>query len=439
MKRKAMKGTTFAVVTVCLAAIVGCSSGGKPAESAGTEPAKPKEKVEINFWYSWRGAEGEAMEKVIADFNAGQDRIVVKGTLETDQKKQLTAITGGSPPDVANNFGYNSAAWGVQGAMTPLDPFMQKSGMKASDFVPAAIQQTQYKGTTYALPLAMHIRMLFYNKDILAQAGYDKPPETIQQLEDYYDKLNVVEPSGEIKRLAINPNLDIYHYAYMLGGGFYDFAKQEISPQSPGFIKALAFMNGLYQKVGGAEKLNAFYKTFGQSGKPDDPFFVGKYAMVSAGEWYGTMIKNAAPAGFRYGIAPMPYDAETPGKKGSAVVNASTLYIPKGAKHPDEAWEFLNWFMKPQNMAKFDAAIGNLPTTPKAMDEAVFKDVPGFKEFFEASKHANVVTFPSIPFTEQYQQAIVQATSEVFGGKSSPEVASKTIADKMKPLVEQYK
>jgi ABC-type glycerol-3-phosphate transport system substrate-binding protein len=90
-------------------------------------------------------------------------------------------------------------------------------------------------------------------------------------------------------------------------------------------------------------------------------------------------------------------------------------------------------------MAKFDAAIGNLPTTPKAMDEAVFKDVPGFKEFFEASKHANVVTFPSIPFTEQYQQAIVQATSEVFGGKSSPEVASKTIADKMKPLVEQYK
>ncbi|MFD0869351.1 Putative ABC transporter substrate-binding protein yesO [Chlamydia abortus] len=442
MRYKSMASVGTALLAVSL--LAGCTSGGKPDPGPTGQVQekddgdKGKDKVEISFWYGWGGPEEQVIKSLIDKFNASQDRIIVKGTLEADYSKQLTAITAGSPPDVASQFGNNSVPYGVDGAMTPLDDYMKKSGITAADFVTGALEQNQYEGVTYALPVAMHISMLLYNKDILAEAGYDQPPETVQQLAEYFDKLNKIEAGGEIKRLAFNPNLPIYDFTYLFGGKFYDEEKQEITPQDPGFLAAMKYNANLWKKAGGSEKLSPFFNSLGAVNTADDPFFTGKYAMMVAGEWVPSFIKRFAPPNFNYGIAPLPYDEKHPDKKGSASVSTSTFYIPKGAKHPDEAWEFIRWFLEPENTAEFNAGIGNLPPVLKAIDQDVFEGVPGFKEYLEASKNPNLFSFPSMPYTPQYRNEIGVAYTEVLDGKLTPEVAGKQIADKMKPVLEKY-
>jgi multiple sugar transport system substrate-binding protein len=398
----------------------------------------PKEKVEVSFWYGWGGVEGEVMEKLIKKFNDSQTAITVKGTVEPAYEKQLTAITAGNPPDIASNFGNATVPNGEQGANTPLDDYMAKSNMKASDFVQGAITQQQYNGKTYALPVAMHLTMMFYNKDLLSQAGYDAPPATVQQLFEYFDKLSKIESNGAITKLAIYPNLPTYDYAYIFGGGFFDKTKNEITPQDPGLIDAMKQGAALWKKAGGSEKINPFAEKLPNDLSAKDPFFTGKYAMLFSGEWTGTFAKKFAP-NLNYGIAPYPYDENHPDRKGAGTVDTSTFYIPKGAKHPDQAWEFINWFMQPENIAEFDAGIGNLTPVLKAIDSPLFKDVAGLKEFLEASKNPNLVSFPASPYMSQYMNEIGVAFNDVREGKISAEQAGKQIADKMVPILAKYK
>lgn len=408
-------------------------STNKPAETAAS-----KGKVEISFWYGWGGVEGELMEKMIKKFNDSQDQIVVKGTVEGDYSKQLTAITAGDPPDVASNFGNATVPNGENGANTPLDKYMEESGISDSYFVPGAIKQQQYNGKTYALPLAMHFSMLFYNKDLLAQAGYDKAPETVQQLFEYFDTLSKIEADGAIKSLAISPQLPIYDYSYIYGGKFVDETSNEITPQNPGFIQAMKQSAALWKKAGGSEKVNQFTSTLGGGLTADDPFFTGKYAMMIGGEWIGSFIEKFAP-NLNYGIAPLPYDENNPEMKGAASVDTSTLYIPKGAKHPDEAWQFIKWFMQAENIAEFDAGLGNLTPVIAAIDSPLFNNVPGFKEFLESSKNPLLSSFPASPYMGVYTNEIGVAFNEVLLGNISAEQGAKQIADRMSAELPKFK
>ncbi len=170
---------------------------------AATDNGSSADAVELSFWYGWTGQEGEAIEKLIAKWNAANPGIQVKGLSQSDYQKQLTAITGGNPPDIASQFGQNVVPWGLRGAMMTLDDYIARDGVDLQDFVPAALSTSQYEDKTYAIPVAMHVSMLFYNKDILAEAGFDGPPATIGELKEYIKALSIVEDGGRLQRLGL--------------------------------------------------------------------------------------------------------------------------------------------------------------------------------------------------------------------------------------------
>lgn len=89
----------------------GCSGGNAP--QSGSDGDKPsdhppaQDAVTLDFWYGWTGPEAEALERLIAKWNSANPDIQVKGLSQSDYQKQLTAITGGNPPDIASQFGQN--------------------------------------------------------------------------------------------------------------------------------------------------------------------------------------------------------------------------------------------------------------------------------------------------------------------------------------------
>jgi multiple sugar transport system substrate-binding protein len=407
--------------------LAGCSS-----EKSGTTSKNGK--VTVNFWYGWTGPEGAAMEEMIKEFNNSQNKIVVKGLSQSDYQKQLTAITGGNPPDIASQFGNNVVPWGAKRAMTPLDNYIKKSNLDMSDFVPAALDTVKYNDKTYALPIAMHVSMLFYNKDILSKAGFDGPPKTIAELKQVIDKVSIVKSGGRLDRLGLWPGVDPYTFTYTFGGDFWDPSKKEVTPENPGVVKSIQLAKDIWSKFG-SDNLDRFSSGLGKYMSAQNPFFVGKYAMTIDGEWLPTFIKQYAP-NLNYGIAPIPYDENQPQYANAGNINTSVFYIPKGAKHADQAWEFLKWFVQKENMVKFTAKLGNLPTLNSALDDSAYANVPGFKEFLDYAKGKNMHSFPALPFMNEYQAEIQKQYDAILRGKISIEAATKKIKETVQPLAQ---
>ena len=84
--------------------------------------------------------------------------------------------------------------------------------------------------------------------------------------------------------------------------------------------------------------------SFGSFATPDDPFMSGKIAIIFDGVWRYNFIQQFAP-GLNYGVAGWP-EAQ-PGIDDFTIADADMLVIPRGAKHPREAWEFLKYVSSP--------------------------------------------------------------------------------------------
>lgn len=417
--------------------LTGCSGGGSQNADGKTggeaEGESSKEAVELSFWYGWTGPEAEALEKLIAKWNSANPEIKVKGLSQSDYQKQLTAITGGNPPDIASQFGSDVVPWGLRGAMMPLDDYIAKDNVDLKDFVPAALSVSQHEGKTYAIPIAMHVSMLFYNKDILKEAGYDGPPETISELKEYIKKLSEVGDGGRLQRLGLWPGMDAYTFSNVFNGSFYDEDAKQVTPDHQGVKAAIQFSKGIWDQYG-SDNLDRFSSGLGQYMSAQNPFFSGKYAMTIDGEWLPTFIKQFAP-NLNYGIAPIPYDENNPGLKNSGNVTTSVFYIPKGVKNPDASWKFLKWITEPEQMAEFTAAIGNLPTRTSAFTNPVYADVPGFKEFLAYSASDNLRSFPATSFTNEYITEFDAQYDAILRGTISMEEGLKKVKDKIQPLV----
>ena len=77
---------------------------------------------------------------------------------------------------------------------------------------------TEFNGTRCAMPMLADVYGLYYNKDLLAQAGITAPPKTASELDRDAKKLTLRNPDGSIKVAGFIPRSGFYenaaaHYA----------------------------------------------------------------------------------------------------------------------------------------------------------------------------------------------------------------------------------
>lgn len=141
-------------------AVVGCapSTGGA---SGSQGDGKGTVKMVL-----WPGPEGDAMSKVVADYNAGQgktDGVTVDMTLlsrqDTFSKEATLMAAKSSDQDI-----YFVASYNVGQFAASLDPL---SSIDASNYFPVAVDGLKYEGKQYALPLDVSNHFLLYRTDLI--------------------------------------------------------------------------------------------------------------------------------------------------------------------------------------------------------------------------------------------------------------------------------
>jgi multiple sugar transport system substrate-binding protein len=384
-------------------------------------------KTTVRFTYLWTGWEGKAMEKIIADFNASQSKIVVKGVSNPDQQSQLAAMAGSSSGfDISDNFGNNVGGWAAKGVLEPLDSYMAKDSYNTGDFVKAAMDQNRRDGKTYALPLAVHDSELLYNKKLFAEAGIAGPPQTTSEWAADIAKLTKVE-GGEIRQIGY-ANPDLLSMGWAFGGGWFD-DKHRPTPDQPGNVAAAQFYVDNVVKKYGASAVQKFTSGFGDYASPQNPFYQGKVATTIDGEWQSANIKKYAP-NLEWGVAPLPYPDGHPELRDTTLVSSSNLFIPRNAQHKAEAWTFMKYLLDNKAMLTFTHTLANLPARTTLLSDPTYQDLPQFNTWLGGLKSPNTHSFDSTAASQQYVTDFTTTSDEITLGKKTPQQAFTDLAAK---------
>lgn len=410
-------GALLAALTIVAAGCGGQVTSPSPATSAA--PGASAEPVTIDFPYLWGGPEGEALEAVIAKFNESQGGIIVEGASSPDFQKQLTDMSAPDGFDISDNFGSTVGSWASTGILEPLDDYIAADGFDLSDFVPAALQDNQFEGTTYALPIAVHTQLLLYNKTLLAEAGVE-PPETIGELQDAIVELTKVDDAGDITQLGMRAP-DYINLAYVFGGDWFD-AEGNPTPDNAGNLDALHFWVDNVVATYGEDKLQKFESGYGEYASAQNPFYAGQVAMVIDGEWQPIFIEQYAPD-LDWGVVPVPHPDDQPDLAGAGQLTSSMFFIPKNASHKQEAWTFLSYLVSPEAMTEFSRALGNLPARTSLLGDPAYDDIPQFSAWLDSLKSPNLKTLASLPVTAEYTRDLTDAFGLVNTLQQTPEDA----------------
>jgi multiple sugar transport system substrate-binding protein len=312
--------------------------------------AIPSGRVVIEYWEKWTGVEGEALQRVVVDrFNASQDRVWVRRIPVSEiAPKAAVAIGGGDPPDVVGLYSYNIPQFAESRGALPFDE-LGAGGTRIDPaiYAPAVRRLLTYEGRQWAGVNTVYTLALYYNRAMFREAGLDpeRPPRTIPELDGAADRL-VVRRSGRIERAGFLPNMPEswpYSWPVMFGGRLYDPATNRAVFADDATVAAYEWVQSYPRRLG-VEASREFGHSHNRSfNSVHDPFFSGRVAMIVQGPWITNFMATAAP-GLDYGAGPVPvaesiYDPERP----AGLVEADVLIIPRGCRHPEEAFEFVRY------------------------------------------------------------------------------------------------
>ena len=420
--------------TMMMGTLAACGGGASTATSASdsttTSDAASEssgEKTKITFWYSHSGDEAAAFEAAIASYNASQDKVEVEGLSVTDKQKIIVALSGSEAPDVIEVSNQDIINYANNGLIETLNDKADADGYDvAGTYSAQALTANTLNDDLYGMPLAAMIIEMFYNKDILAEIGYDAPPTTMEELYEMAVKATELDADGNITRLGypLFPLASARQEGiYAFGGRWWAEDGTTLTPDDPGILDSL-HMNVEYRSLYGIDKVNEFVATANTNRYTEnDMFFAGKQLFRFDGTWLDAMIK-ANNADLNYGVALIPGTEAHPEDQGSSRYETNSLAIPVTCQNEDAAWDFIKYFTNSDATKQLLISMANLPVLPTLYDDPdMLAAMPSAEIFIDALKKENGIQYATIADLSQYTSLINEELDYVYNGSKTPEEA----------------
>jgi sn-glycerol 3-phosphate transport system substrate-binding protein len=386
--------------------------------------------TEVEFWHAFSGTNGDAVGELAAQFNDAQDEYEVvptyTGNYEEGTQRLQAAIPGGTAPAMVMLEITRYGLFAERGALEPLQPLIDAEGEGFTAAIrPFALEASQYLGESYVIPFNVSTPVMYYNKDLFAEAGLDPeaPPETWEELLEAAKAITGEETYG------LNPPPQWVRWAMtnQAGGGWVDPADNAVQIADPGSVKAYDFAASWVSEHEVASLDAAL-----DSDVADQLFLGGRVGIDfnSTGDLTGYL--EAAP--FELGVAPLPCDAVC-----AAPIGGATLGILSSASEEEKAgaWAFIRHVTTPENNALIFARTGYLPIIEGAIEEPAAQEVIAKSEGYLVANDQLEVAFararpPAMPAIRSNEEAVWEAI--VLGEKAAEEALSE-FAEEMRGMM----
>ncbi|MCL4560844.1 MAG: extracellular solute-binding protein [Chloroflexi bacterium] len=398
-------------------------------EKVVTATPPPSGPVTLTFWHGYNAdTETPFLEKtVIPAFEAAHPNIKVQDVnIPYDQfhQKLLTAIAGGTAPDLARLDIIWTPEFGDMGALAPLDEVMSDFATYKDAVFPGPLSTNFIGGHYYGLPLDTNTRVLVYNKDVFSAAGIENPPATVDDF---------LADCAKIKALGANHWCfgDGGTYAWAVDPWIWSFGGAMTSPD---YTTSTGYLNGAqtvaaYQFLkDGVDKgyihpgiKGGGVDTWGLLGK-------GQIAMILEGPWFPPSFKSQFPD-VKYGMALMPA-----GQGGSiSVVGGEDIAMFQQSKNKEAAAEFIRFMLSLDTQLQM-ATVGQMPVLTETTSSENLAKLPDyFGIFLEQLKNAQART-PVSNWT-RVEQILTDAGTAILNGKGTPQANLDDAVSKIDPLL----
>jgi multiple sugar transport system substrate-binding protein len=313
--------------------------------------------VTIDFWHTFSDTESKILtEKIIPDFEAKNPDIKVNAVkMPYDGLKQqvIQAVAGEAVPDVMRMDIIWVPEFAKLGALQAVDTLTGFNTLKADAFA-TPLSTCYYNGHYYGLPQDTNTKVAIYNNTILKKAGITQIPKTFDELIAAAVKAQKVGSLGI--GVAGTGTWGMAPYFLSLGGKYTDDKH----------TKATGYLNGP-SSISALAKLVSYYdrKLIGPciiGGQPStwDGMKADKYLMIDDGPWFFSILGKDIEKTTTVSVFPGSLG------KGTSIVGGEDLVTFKGAKHPKEAWRFMQYMLSSYPQVTLGKYAGLIPTTKTA-------------------------------------------------------------------------
>lgn len=437
VSRRAVLGAGAALAAGLTSGCTVVSSGRDAATiRPNKEPAPGRQRV-IEIYNNFGSQVGAGMVACATAFEEYQDEIGVRVTFAPASgvgtgipQKLLTAIAGQQAPDIAFCDASVAPAWTQLQIMSDLTDYFERDGIKLEDFFPVCAASMAYKERIWSIQWDADANFpFFWNKKLFEAAGLDpeKPPLTIDDITAASKELNQVK-GGRATQVGMIPwnqyggANSILTWGYSFGGSFWEQGTNNVTPDDPLVVQALEWMVKSAQDLGGADAVSIAPPSLSAH-----PFSTGKLGMACMVTPNLIQVKQLNPD-LDIGSTLLPYQPPGASKGGQgAWLGGWSGFIPRSAKQPDAAWEFLKWFsVSDEGTASQWKNIGFPVGYAKAkINETIKNDATTGVYYDTLANMKN--TRPLITVNNFYNQQLEEKVEAAVYGQVSPEEAMRQV------------
>ncbi len=411
--------TVFAVLV-----LAACTPGGNKNDQPAAAPPGQEASGSVEFWHPFTEREANAVEEVIKDFTAKYPKIDVKITSGQDDPKMLQAISAGNGPDVGLSYSTDIVGkFCSSGAWRDLGSYVQRDKVDLGQLPETVRSYTEYQGKRCAMPFLADTYGLYYNKKLLADAGYSAPPKNTTELAEMAKKLTKKGADGGIEVAGFVPLLHFYEHTPNHTAAIWDAAwltndeKSAIGGDQD-WVSMLQYHQDLVNWYG-FDALQTFTAGLGDEFSADNAFHKGKIAMMIDGEYRTAFLKDQAPE-LQFGTAPIPVPDNAADRYGAGYVTGNVIGISNSSKNPEAAWTLIRYLTTDTNaVVKLSNAIRNVPTTKDALASKDLNVDPEFKTFIDIFNHPKTQTTPPSSAGPKYIELAEEFIDGYQSGKTT--------------------
>jgi multiple sugar transport system substrate-binding protein len=427
--RRLVAATALLAATTLLAA---CSGGGGNTTIDKTAPAKLTGTVSL--WHFFSDREAKVIQSVVDDFEKANPGVKVTVHSGQDDDKLQKAISAGTGVDVGISYSTDIVgSFCSSGAFRDLGPYIARDKVDLSQFTDTVRSYTEYKKTRCALPVLADVYGLYYNKKLLADAGYTAAPTSLEELETMAMKMTTYNADGSIKTLGFDPLMGFYensaaHWGPSTGAQWLKPDGNSAIGTDDAWNQIMTWQKAFVDTIG-YDKLQKFTAGLGQEFSADNAFQKGKIAMNLDGEYRTAFIDDQTPD-LDYGTAPFPAAADHSDLNGGGYITGNIGGISKGSQNPELAWALLKYLTTDTDaVVKLANGLKNAPTTSDALNSPKLEVTPQFKTFLDIMSSPNSTTTPPSPVGAGYQQSLEDYWLKYQQGKGGELAAGLTKVD----------
>ena len=426
MRARTWSRTTTAVATTALVALGVTACGGSGDDGGGDADS-------LDVWIM-QGTNPSAdafFEEVGAKFKeqTGADLNVEFIEWADAHDRFVTAIAGGTTPDVAETGTTWTAEFADAGALAPLDEYVAGAGLD-DDLVEGLVEAGTYEDELYGMPWYAGVRSLVYNTEIFEKAGVE-PPTTWAEIEQAAKKIKATSP--DVIPVAVPGDAEFTVYPWVWGAGG-EVATQDGGTwasglDSPEAQEGISFWTGLAEQGYSSAGATTWRET-----DVLDAFAKGDVGMAVMGSWTpGAIVEANADMEGKFAAVPIP------GKEGGmspSVLGGSHLSMFSTADDQDLAFEFVELMTTGEFATTWGEQAGYFPGQTSLLDETLASTdplvAPFAKQFVEAGASP-----PVSPNYGDVQAKLTTSTmmQSILSGSEDVATASSKAAQEMTSLL----